>query len=234
MAAKRGSGESRVGLVVFLVLFILVSIGLGITTYYGYEEANNQKKAAEAKEKEAKDWTRDANYWKFLALTYRAYTGVAQNDPTAEAIPNLRSEYEKGNFSAARDDQKEVHSKTLKEVWSDQNPNRKWDGKRPVVTYQEEIDKLNQQVAATKVALKAAEDKAKGLEEDVKAKDREIQERQTAYAKNLLDKDTSNKDEQARRSEDSDAARRVRQKTRSQTRPAGRAEKRDRPHQARE
>ena len=50
MAAKK-SGESKQGLVVVLVFFILATIGLGVATYYGFaeQEGLNAKVKEEAK-----------------------------------------------------------------------------------------------------------------------------------------------------------------------------------------
>jgi hypothetical protein len=191
MAAKRG-GESRTGLVVFLVLFILISIGLGVTTYYGYEEANTQKKAAEDAKKEKEAWTKDANYWKFLALTYRAYVGAVDQDPTAEEIPGLRSEFEKGGFANARDNNKEAHTKLLKEAWSDQNPTRKWEGKKPVETYEQEIKRLNNVIVVKNTALKEAEDKLKAKEDELKTAQNQLAQAKLDFQKELVNKDTNN------------------------------------------
>jgi hypothetical protein len=72
MAVKR-SGESKQGLVVTLVFFILATLGLGIATYYGFADQDRltkEKKDAEAKEKIAnaeRDWYRTKSQ---LLLSY--------------------------------------------------------------------------------------------------------------------------------------------------------------------
>ena len=43
-AKKPGTGNPNTVLVVFLVLFILTSIGLGVWGYYGYAEQDGLKK----------------------------------------------------------------------------------------------------------------------------------------------------------------------------------------------
>lgn len=58
-SSSSGSSESNTGLIVTLVVFILLALGLGVTTYFGYagqedlrkaaSDANNKAKAAEAK-----------------------------------------------------------------------------------------------------------------------------------------------------------------------------------------
>jgi hypothetical protein len=187
MAAK-GSGESRTGLVVFLVLFILLSISLGITTYLGYSEIDKEKKNTADAEKKAKDWTTDANYWKFLAMTYRSYLGLPPTKDDPKTLVELRRQYE-GNQLNGRDDFKDDHRKTITEFWSEKNPNpgRKWDPAtgRPGETYQDEINRLNKQLAAaTKSAeeAKTAEEKANST---VKAKEDELEAAKKDFANNL-------------------------------------------------
>jgi hypothetical protein len=38
MPPKRAAAESKQGLVITLVLFILLTLGLGVATYYGFAE----------------------------------------------------------------------------------------------------------------------------------------------------------------------------------------------------
>ncbi len=74
MAKQRGR-ESNTGLVVTLVFFIILSIGLGVATYYGFAQQaalTAEKTSAVASEKDMKaqrDW------YQFQAWTYRTYLG---------------------------------------------------------------------------------------------------------------------------------------------------------------
>jgi len=199
MAVKRG-GESRAGLVVFLVLFILISIGLGVTTYYGYEEANTQKKAAEEKVKETKTMTTNKDYWKFLALTYRAYLGIqpeTKDDP--KILAELRNQYVNNkDIATAADDSKEVHRKTITADWSDQSE-MKWEvgtGK-PAKTYDDVIKKLREDMGKKDEALKAADKKAMDLEAELKAKISELKAAQASFEANLANHDKVNDDKLA-------------------------------------
>jgi hypothetical protein len=157
MAAK--GGESRAGLVVFLVLFILLSITLGVTTYYGYDTANT----AQANEKKAKDegkaWENDSNWYKYVATTYRQYLGAPL--PAGDDAAAYRKEY--GSGSGAKDKGKaEEHKKLIETL----DKNKKWDDtqKKPGESFQEEVDRLKKELADQKNATaKANEDKDKAL-----------------------------------------------------------------------
>jgi hypothetical protein len=77
MAKQRGR-ESNTGLIVTLVFFIILSIGLGVATYYGFagQAASTAKEtAAVASDKDMKlqrDW------YQFQAWTYRTYLGQTE------------------------------------------------------------------------------------------------------------------------------------------------------------
>ncbi len=187
MAVK--GGESRTGLVVFLVLFVLLSIGLGVTTYYGYQEAEAQRKAAAEAEKKAKDWTTSSNYWQTLALTYRSYLGLP---PTKDDLANLRKEYDKGTFASAKDDAKEEHKKALTGLWGE-NTSKKWDyaTNKPAETYQDEIDRLKAEKGDAQKALAKANDerdKANALAEATK---REMDKARADYLNKLNEQRTA-------------------------------------------
>jgi len=193
MAAKRG-GESRTGLVVFLVLFILVSIGLGVTTYYGYEEANNQKKAAEEKAKETKAMTTDKDYWKFLALTYRAYIGLPATKDDLQIFKTLRDQYVSGGeIAKAHDDSSADHKKTITEDWGEKSA-KKWDAgnAKPAVTYIDEINTLKEQLNTKDKALKAAEEGVKQKDEELKTSNNLLTKAKLDFENELRNRDTKN------------------------------------------
>jgi hypothetical protein len=74
MPANKGA-DSKQGLIITLVCFILLSIILGVTTYYGYAgQADLQKATADAK-KDADSAKKDRDWYKFVALQLKHYTG---------------------------------------------------------------------------------------------------------------------------------------------------------------
>src|SRR5437870_1984229 len=88
-AAK--AGESKQALVVTLVVFIVLSIILGVLTYIGYSDADKadkllkEKTTAEGTAKTERDAQRN------MALLYRAYLGVPAPDKTE--LKNAYDEY---------------------------------------------------------------------------------------------------------------------------------------------
>lgn len=75
MPPRKAPSESKQGLVITLVIFILLTIGLGVATYYGFAEQESltkAKKEAESKEKLFKD---ERDYYRAQANLYRVMMG---------------------------------------------------------------------------------------------------------------------------------------------------------------
>jgi hypothetical protein len=83
MPANKG-GDSKQGLIITLVICILLVIILGLTTYYGYAgQADLQKATADAK-KDAETAKKDRDWYKFVVLQLKAYTGDLTKQETEE------------------------------------------------------------------------------------------------------------------------------------------------------
>jgi hypothetical protein len=177
MAAK-GGGESRTGLVVFLVLFILLSIGLGVTTYYGYQEADKQKQEADKSNKAAKEWENDSNWYKYVANTYRLYIGTPA--PAGDDMAAMRKEY--GSGAGAKDKAKaDDHKKLIDSL----DKNKKWDEalKKPTESYQEEIERLRTEKADGQKALAKAQKERDDANALAEANKREVDKARADYQK---------------------------------------------------
>jgi hypothetical protein len=84
MAVSKTRNEANTALIIFLILFVITTIGLAVSTYTGYAAEDN-KEGALAKEKtraEAIEAERD--WYKFCALLFLEYTGELQGDILAE------------------------------------------------------------------------------------------------------------------------------------------------------
>ena len=93
MPPKRSSGESKQGLVITLVFFILATIGLGVATYFGYSEQEAKDKAKADAEKKLGDMTAERDWYKFQWNLARRYMGVPVPAETATepvALANAR------------------------------------------------------------------------------------------------------------------------------------------------
>jgi len=183
MAAK-GGGESRAGLVVFLVLFILLSISLGVTTYLGYSEIDKEKQATKTATDEKAAWEKDANWYKFVANTYRMYMGLAQ---TGDDVAAMRTQYNDGAgplFTASRDKFREEHRKAI----TDQlDKTKKWDVvlKKPTETLKDEIDNLKKDLADKEKAAKDTQEQLAQMTREAEARKRELDAAKIDFAQKL-------------------------------------------------
>jgi hypothetical protein len=182
MASRRG--ESNTGLVVVLVFFILLSLGLGVATYYGFSQQNEKEQAAKKAQEAAKAANDERDWYQYQAWLYRTYIGETKNlNDTALGV--ARTGYASGKFAKAAgteaDDVKTLitatESKPYKIAREDkdkrlvpQDVTMAWNEatKRPTVNFQEVVDGQQkmiayqeQQTVAALKAQKAAEDEKK-------------------------------------------------------------------------
>src|SRR5262249_21743178 len=143
----------KAGLVTFLVLFILVAITLGVTTYYGYDAADKAAKDKAEADKKAKAWENDANWYKYVADTYALYMG--QQAPKGDDVGALRQQV--GSGANAQDKPGAEHHK---KIIDSLDQSKKWNDaqKKPVQTLQDEIDTLKKDVADKERAAKVAQE----------------------------------------------------------------------------
>jgi predicted nucleic acid-binding Zn-ribbon protein len=93
MPAKKG-GDSKQGLIIALVCFVILTIVFGVTTYLGYSgQTDSEAKASDAQKKEATA-KNDRDWYKFQAVQYRSYLGYPpENQADATALENLRPKF---------------------------------------------------------------------------------------------------------------------------------------------
>src|SRR4051812_11461477 len=110
MAAAK-SGESKTVLIVFLILFVLATIILGVTTYMGFDGQEQLKAEAAKWQKESKAWEKEADFQKGVAMIERNYIGEPLNSDL-EALGTLRASFDAGSLvTGARDKGKEEAAK---------------------------------------------------------------------------------------------------------------------------
>jgi len=89
MAPKAGSsGSPNQILVVFLILFILTSLALGVTTYLGFDGQTKLADDAKKADGKAKEWEGKYDLQKFVAEYLRAVEGKSL--PSDKALATLR------------------------------------------------------------------------------------------------------------------------------------------------
>ena len=189
MATRRGE-DSKQGLVIALVVFVLLSIGLGVATYYGFAEQQNLKNLA-AKEKKQADANKASRDWEqYQNLLLKAYIGHPLVKEDQEALTDLVARNENGQLG-----KDEKNKADFDKLSADLKAKLGWDdGKRlPRSTYLALTESQDNQVKQlTATVAKLEEDNKKALAEtNARAKDsearadgltKELEKAKTAYA----------------------------------------------------
>src|SRR6267142_332718 len=75
------AGDSKQGLIIALVCFVVLSIILGVTTYMGYADLNAKETAAKEAANKTTAANKERDWWKFRALQTQALAvGVSEKD----------------------------------------------------------------------------------------------------------------------------------------------------------
>jgi hypothetical protein len=160
MPAAKG-GESKQGLVVTLVFFILVSIILGVLTYMGFDGQGallEAKKKAEDGEKNAKE---DRNYYKAQALLFRSQIGYAPKDADSlNALATGHDDLKSKKLGAKATDSAEV-GKVVDDLEKDLGWNAQT--KKPAINYLTRIEDLKKQLQEKEEAKNQAEQRRNEL-----------------------------------------------------------------------
>jgi hypothetical protein len=183
MAANKG-GDSKQGLIITLVCFVLLSIILGVVAYYGYADQAtliaNEKKAKDEKTSVEKN----REYYKFQAALLKAYVGLNQSKKElTEVLPVLRDQWDGNQLDG--DDKAEVVNlvKSLDEKVLGWNKGLK----KPETTFMEKISKLEGELKSERQVLLQQKDQIDALKEQLKnerdAYVAQLQKIQEDYAK---------------------------------------------------
>lgn len=178
-ASSRSSGssggESKQGLIITLIFFVLATIILGVTTYLGFDGQAELKKQADSANAEKSKWEARANWHEFCSMLYRAYAGhMLQKD--AERIALLREQFDGNRFASVDDPAREDITKQIKEQL-DQNPDLGWNvaEKKPKETYAGHVaalrkanDDLKKNWDAEKANVKKATDDLAAAQDDLR------------------------------------------------------------------
>jgi hypothetical protein len=180
--SQRG-GESKTGLIITLVFFILATIGLGVGTYYGFaDQQANENKVKEA-EKKAKLNQDAATYYKFLATSFADYLndrdGIDQQDYGTQ-----REQWDKGSLGAKETTYAAFKAKVDK---LDKDKDLGWDAtkKQAKNTYPQLVTQLRAEVANLQTALDGEKEKVKKAVQDKEASEANLKEADKAYKDEL-------------------------------------------------
>src|SRR5262245_36696468 len=192
MARGSGGGESKQGLIITLIFFILATIILGVTTYLGFDGQGVLKKEADAAKADKQKWEDNSNWWEFQAKLYRAYgTGMLPKD--AERLGQLRERFD-SNGLKTDDAGKDAATKDIREKL-DRDPNLGWNAaeKKPKESYAGLAAKQNKQIAdlnknweTEKGNVKKANDELASAQEELRKNRAEWEKKVKAAEANIL------------------------------------------------
>jgi hypothetical protein len=200
MPANKGA-ESKQGLIVTLVCFILLSIILGVTTYYGYAGQDALVKAAKDADTKEKAMQKSREWYKYVALKLKYYAGeMRKDDNQALADAEATAKNNTADDKAAYDSLfQELDRRLVKDPKRD----------RTFESYREKVNRLEQELANTRASLLAeqtnlAKERAAN-QRNIDTKDAEIKEAhdklKKAEADNVAERDKLEKEMIARLTE---------------------------------
>ncbi len=91
-ASRKSGGDSKQGLIIALVFFVLISIVLGITTYTGYTADEGKDAKIKKAEDELKLMTKDRDGYKYQAMFFLNRIGQLKGDAQGE-LDQLETRY---------------------------------------------------------------------------------------------------------------------------------------------
>jgi hypothetical protein len=134
---SKSQGESKQGLIITLVFFILATIGLGVATYYGFAGQEALEKAAKEEVNKAKVFQDDRNWYKFQAKMFRSYLGQAETLEGVETLGTEKEQFDRGTMKGGKD--KDDVTKVLKALEEKYH----WEGNKAKETAESVINALN-------------------------------------------------------------------------------------------
>lgn len=181
MPANKGA-ESKQGLIITLVGFVLLSIILGVTTYYGYAEQDALKKAAADAKNEAAAAKKNRDWYKYVALQLKQYAGEITKQE-AEELANAPGKSTPGEDQGP-----------YTVLFNDLQTRLSKDG--ALEPYRQKVARLEEELRNTRASLAAEQNNLKKEREDharaIRVKDDEIEEArknlEKANADNLADR----------------------------------------------
>jgi len=177
-------GESKQGLVITLVFFILATIGFAVGTYYGFAGQDALEKAAAKAKADEGVITKNREWWKFQALAYRACMGhlPATEVPDLEA---LRGQFDQNQLGTQEKDQADVRA--LFQGVLDKKLGWNAAAKKPATTYEDLLNKRDQDIQALKQDIAKLQDDKKKLDNQVKDQGEQLRDMQQDFGQKLKD-----------------------------------------------
>jgi hypothetical protein len=151
-------------LIIALVCFVVLSLGLGVATYYGFAGQEEFKKQAADAKKEKDAQLKRGDWEQFQALALKAHLGHNLTKEDQESLAQLGKNYDAGKGNLGKDEKNYADGKSLLDRLSH---DMGWDPKKqqPVDTFFQKKDSLENDVVLLRSQLaKAQEDYTKARE----------------------------------------------------------------------
>ena len=135
----KSQGESKQGLIITLVFFILATIGLGVATYFGFADQEVKDKAVADAKKVEKAVREERDWYKFQSEIYRCYMGQSQNIVLAD-LGVKKGQFDQGSMKIEGYKDKDDATKLIKDF----DKRFGWNAKesKPNQTFEDQIAKL--------------------------------------------------------------------------------------------
>ncbi|MGH7173577.1 MAG: hypothetical protein ACRELG_25120, partial [Gemmataceae bacterium] len=185
----KSQGESKQGLIITLVFFILATIGLGVATYYGFAEQDKLTKAAKEAKKSEDERKDERNAYKFQTKMYLSYMGQAQGMEGVGDLGTEKSQFDSGSMKGVKD--KEFVTKVLKTLEAKLG----WNGNQPKDTLDGMIAKANTERDNLKNRVQKLETELAAAKKKVAATEAELAAAAEDYKKQLMDLKTNLKND---------------------------------------
>jgi hypothetical protein len=195
----RQKGESKTGLIVALVFFILTTIGLGIGTYTGYTADEGKDATIKKLNGEKKNLEADREWWKFQAMCYRAVLGHLPGGDVGD-LGLKKEQFAQGALGTGQKDKEEVtllitNILDKKANWNAAQKKYMGSYEGLLVDAQKRYDALEAQLKGVQAQLAAAEKRARDAEEAARTAKQEYDAALAAQAKKV---DNDQNDNQTR------------------------------------
>ena len=196
-------GESKQGLVVTLVFFVLATIGLGVSAYFGFSEQEDLRKKAEDSDNKQKAEAKLIDFYKFQSMLYWAFisntNGVKAED--LEGFDALKSKFDEGSILPKDKYEKEKEEATLVKTRIDfleklnfkdaaeKELTLKYDkaSKKPLNTLDEVVVAQQKRYESLKTRFEKTEAELKEIQESEKKVKDEFADFKTKMMKSLAD-----------------------------------------------
>src|SRR6516225_6272881 len=109
MAAK-GDESKQQALIIALVCFVVLSLGLGVATYYGFAGQDELRKQAQEAKKDKDAQTKRGDWEQLQSLTMKAYVGQTLSKEDQDNLTKLRRDYDSGTLGKDEKNMPEIKS----------------------------------------------------------------------------------------------------------------------------